>query len=81
MLGVQDASSSSVVRLGASWASRLLGFGQAIVILVDAQEMHDVLVNRAAELDRSKSISALFAGTLPQGTLALPTDEQFKHHK
>ncbi|KAF8194043.1 cytochrome P450 [Mycena galopus ATCC 62051] len=73
--------SQLVVGLGASWASRLFGFGQAIVILADSQEMYDVLVNRAAEFDRSKSISALFAGTLPQGMLALPTDEQFKHHK
>ncbi|KAF8186072.1 cytochrome P450 [Mycena galopus ATCC 62051] len=66
-----------VVGLGASWASRLFGFEQAIVILADSQEMHDVLVNRAAEFDRSKSISALFAGTLPQGMLALLTDEHF----
>ncbi|KAJ7129909.1 cytochrome P450 [Mycena crocata] len=73
--------SQVVVGLGASWASRIFGFGQAIVILADAQEMHDVLVNRATEFDRSKSISALFAGTLPQGMLALPTDDQFKHHK
>ncbi|KAJ7459952.1 cytochrome P450 [Mycena latifolia] len=88
--------SQVVVGLGASWASRLFGFGQAIVILADSQEMHDVLINRSTEFDRSKSISALyvqgiqritrsrshsFAGTLPQGMLSLPTDEQFKHHK
>ncbi|KAJ7808617.1 cytochrome P450 [Mycena olivaceomarginata] len=60
-----------VVGLGASWASRILASGRLLTSLV----------NRASEFDRSKSISALFAGTLPQGMLALPTEEQFKHHK
>ncbi|KAJ7091852.1 cytochrome P450 [Mycena belliarum] len=73
--------SQVVVGLGDSWANRILGFGQAIVVLSDSQEIHDVLVNRADEFDRSKNISALFASTLPQGMLALPTKEQFKHHK
>jgi hypothetical protein len=76
-----DISLSVIIGLGASWASRLFGFGQAIVILAvssdyraaqvtthsfnpqDSQEIQDVLVNRAAEFARSKSITALFVFT------------------
>ncbi|KAJ6563669.1 cytochrome P450 [Mycena vulgaris] len=73
--------SQVVIGLGASWIGRTFGLGQVIVILADSQEMHDLLVNRAAEFDRSKLVNNLFAATLPQGMLALPTDQQFKHHK
>ncbi|KAJ7860117.1 cytochrome P450 [Mycena olivaceomarginata] len=73
--------SQIVIGLGASWIGRTFGLGQVIVILADYQEMHDLLVNRAAEFDRSKLVNNLFAATLPQGMLALPTDQQFKHHK
>ncbi|KAF7369588.1 Cytochrome P450 [Mycena venus] len=73
--------SQVVIGLGASWISRTFGLGQVIVILADSQEMHDLLVNRAAEFDRSKLVNNLFAATLPQGMLALPTDQRFKHHK
>ncbi|KAJ7837639.1 hypothetical protein B0H14DRAFT_3459968 [Mycena olivaceomarginata] len=66
-----------VIGLGASWIGRTFGLGQVI----DYQEMHDLLINRAAEFDRSKLVNNLFAATLPQGMLALPTDQQFKHHK
>ncbi|KAF7309060.1 Cytochrome P450 [Mycena kentingensis (nom. inval.)] len=73
--------SQVVVGLGASWASRLFGFGQAIVILADAQEMQDVLVNRSAEFERSTSITSLFAATVPHGLIALPTNDEFRHHR
>ncbi|KAJ7305635.1 cytochrome P450 [Mycena albidolilacea] len=73
--------SQIVIGLGASWIGRTFGLGQVIVILADYQEMHDLLVNRAAEFDRSKLVNNLFAATLPQGMLALPTNQQFKHHK
>ncbi|KAJ7067242.1 cytochrome P450 [Mycena amicta] len=73
--------SQIVVGLGASWIGRTFGLGRVIVILADSQETHDLLVNRAAEFDRSKLVNNLFAATLPQGMLALPTNHQFKHHK
>ncbi|KAJ7882836.1 cytochrome P450 [Mycena leptocephala] len=73
--------SQVIIGLGASWASRLFGFGQAIVILADSQEIQDVLVNRAAEFARSKSITALFEATVPHGMIALPTNPEFRHHK
>ncbi|KAJ7799642.1 hypothetical protein B0H14DRAFT_3156389 [Mycena olivaceomarginata] len=73
--------SQVVVGPGAGWASRLLGFGQAIVVLSDSQEIQDVLVNHAHEFDRSKSISFLFSGTIPEGMVVLPTNDKLKHHK
>ncbi|KAJ7354193.1 cytochrome P450 [Mycena albidolilacea] len=73
--------SQVVVGPGAGWASRWLGFGQAIVVLSDSQEIQDVLVNRAHEFDRSKSISFLFSGTIPEGMVVLPTNDKLKHHK
>ncbi|KAJ7280942.1 cytochrome P450 [Mycena rebaudengoi] len=80
-LGPVSQVLSVIIGLGASWASRLFGFGQAIVILADSQEIQDVLVNRAAEFARSKSITALFEATVPHGMIALPTNDEFKHHK
>ncbi|KAJ6628495.1 cytochrome P450 [Mycena sp. CBHHK59/15] len=73
--------SQLVLGLGASWVAKLFGLGKAIVILADAQEAQDVLVNRITEFDRSKGTSVQFAATLRQGMLGLPTGEQFKHHK
>ncbi|KAJ7853816.1 cytochrome P450 [Mycena olivaceomarginata] len=73
--------SQVVVGPGAGWANRWLGFGQAIVVLSDSQEIQDVLVNRAHEFDRSKSISFLFSGTIPEGMVVLPTNDKLKHHK
>ncbi|KAJ6582654.1 cytochrome P450 [Mycena vulgaris] len=73
--------SQIVIGLGASWIGRTFGLGQVIVILADSQEIHDVLVNRAAEFDRSKVVNNIFKATIPQGMLALQTNLQFKHHK
>ncbi|KAJ7503433.1 cytochrome P450 [Mycena galericulata] len=59
----------------------LFGFGWAIVILADSQEIQDVLVNRAAEFARSKLTIALFEATFPHGMIALPTNDECRHHK
>ncbi|KAJ7815931.1 cytochrome P450 [Mycena leptocephala] len=73
--------SQLVLGLGSSWVAKLCGLGRAIVILADAQEAQDILVNRGSEFDRSKGTSAQFSATLREGMLGLPTGEQFKHHK
>ncbi|KAJ7505699.1 cytochrome P450 [Mycena galericulata] len=73
--------SQVIIGLGASWASRLFGFGRVIVILADSQEIQDVLVNRAAAFARSKLTIALFEATVPHGMIALPTNDECKHHK
>ncbi|KAJ7354178.1 cytochrome P450 [Mycena albidolilacea] len=73
--------SQVIVGPGAGWASRWLGFGQVIVVLADSQEIQDVLINRAHEFDRSKAVSFLFSGTIPEGMAVLPTNDKLKHHK
>ncbi|KAJ7347439.1 cytochrome P450 [Mycena albidolilacea] len=73
--------SQVVLGLGASWVGKLFGPGNVIVVVADAQEAQDVLVNRSAEFDRSKRTSLLFEATLRQGMLGLPTGEQFRQHK
>ncbi|KAJ7271167.1 cytochrome P450 [Mycena rebaudengoi] len=72
--------SQVVIGLGQSCVGRLFGFGQVIVVLADAQEIQDVLSNRASEFDRPEYLPA-FVATLPQGMITLPTGEQLKHHK
>ncbi|KAF8188875.1 cytochrome P450 [Mycena galopus ATCC 62051] len=73
--------SQLVLGLGASWVAKLFGLGKAIVIVADAQEAQDILVNRGSEFDRAKSTTNQFSATLRQGMLGLPTGEKFKHHK
>ncbi|KAF7309083.1 Cytochrome P450 [Mycena kentingensis (nom. inval.)] len=65
---------------GASWASRL-GIGRVIVTIADAQEIQDILTNRMAEFGHSRSARAQFEATVPHGLVALPSNDEYRHHK
>ncbi|KAJ6583034.1 cytochrome P450 [Mycena vulgaris] len=84
---IMNAFEDTAIRLGPI-SQVVVGLGVSSVkqssflqYLPDSQEMRDVLVNRATDFDRSKASWHSFGATIPQGMLALPTEEQFKRHK
>jgi len=56
-------------------------FGKPIVFLFDIREGQDIQTKRTNEFDRSKFFGDLFAGTIPNHTIRMQTDEKFKKQR
>lgn len=56
-------------------------FGNPIVFLFDIREGQDIQTRRTHEFDRSKFFGDLFAGTIPNHSIRMPTNEKFKKQR
>ncbi|KAJ6577341.1 cytochrome P450 [Mycena capillaripes] len=59
----------------------LLGPLGRLVLVADAKEIEENLLKHSQNFDKAEAVRAAFSGTMPEGSVGLPANEQWKLHR